>query len=112
MSSYALIRQARYQWTCSKCGQPIIANTRYKDHGYQKPNLHWIHIRTHLICPTEEYPIPVQLKDGTKEWLLGKVHNMQGESVFLTRDGDAPYKYHFRVRVYNEEMIAYDNQQD
>jgi hypothetical protein len=104
MSSYTLMRTARHQWTCAKCGQPILADTQYKDHGYQKPDNHWYHVRTHLMCPTEEYPIPVQLKNGTKEWLLGKVHNMQGEPVFLTRDWGSPHKYHFRVQVYDETM--------
>ena len=109
MSSYTLIRKARCQWICSKCGQPIMADTRYRDHGYQTADQHWAHIRSHIICPNEEYPIPVQLKDGTKEWLLGKVNNMQGESVFLTRDWNAPHKYHFRINVYTENMEAFEH---
>lgn len=110
MNIYSLIRTARQGWTCSKCGQPIRAGTRYRDNGEQGPNKHWYHTRSHLMCPTEEYPVPVLLKDGTKEWLLGAVWTMHGEKAFLTRDWDVPRKYHFRIHVYDEEMQAYDNQ--
>lgn len=108
---YSLIRTAQRDWVCAKCSARIPAGTKYRDTAYYEQGK-WEHIRKHRICPTEEYPLPIVLKDGTKEWLLGKVHNMQGEPVFLTRDWASPHKYHFRVHVYNEEMIAYDNQQD
>lgn len=100
---YILTRIARHDWKCANCDQVIKAGTRYRDSGTCRDD-HWIHVRTHLHCPDEEYPIPVVLKDGTKEWLLGSVYNMHGEKVFLTRDWECnDPKYHFRDRVYNEE---------
>lgn len=100
--SYDLIRTAQRNWTCAKCAAQILVGTKYRDVAHYAHNK-WNHTRRHLTCPTDEYPIPVLLEDGTKEWLLGSVHDMEGKEVFLTRDW-IDDKYYFRPCVFNEHM--------
>lgn len=101
---YELIRRAARPWTCDRCGETILKGERYVDRGWRNDFKEWIHIRKHISCcpKPEEYPIPVSLKDGTKEWFLGAVHDMEGRPVLLTRDWDKPGQYHFRFYVYDE----------
>jgi hypothetical protein len=101
---YELIRHAARPWICDRCGETIAKGERYIDRGWRNDFKEWIHIRKHICCcpSPEEYPIPVSLKDGTKEWLLGVVHQMDGTLALLTRDWEEGGKYHFRDYVYNE----------
>ena len=100
---YTLIRTAAQNWECACCGKIIKRETRYEDHGWYTKG-RWHHTRRHITCEEEtiEYPIPVSLQDGTKEWLLGVVHQMDGTLALLTRDWEEGGKYHFREYVYNE----------
>lgn len=101
---YELIRHAARPWVCADCGETIAKGERYIDRGWRNEFKEWIHIRKHIRCnpKPEEYPVPVSLKDGTKEWFLGAVHDMEGRHVLLTHDWDNPGKYHFRFYVYDE----------
>ena len=100
---YELIRRASRKWTCDRCGKTIAKGERYIDRGWRNAYKEWIHIRKHINCDvTAEYPIPVSLQDGTKEWLLGKVYTMKGEPALLTHDWSMKGKYHFRKYVYDE----------
>ena len=100
---YELIRRAARPWVCDRCGETIVKGERYIDRGWRNDYKEWIHIRKHINCDvTTEYPVPVSLKDGTKEWLLGRVHDMYGEPVLLTHDWAMKGQYHFRKYVYDE----------
>lgn len=100
---YELIRRAAHPWVCARCGETIARGKRYIDRGWRNEYKEWVHIRKHICCSPkpEEYPAPVSLKDGTKEWILGKVHDMEGRPALLTHDWDNSGKYHFRFYVYD-----------
>lgn len=102
---YTLIRRASRPWICADCGEIISKGERYVDRGWRNYYKEWFHVRRHIRChpEPEEYPIPVSLSNGTKEWLLGAVHDMGGCQVLLTHDWDMKGKYHFRKYVYNAD---------
>lgn len=101
--NYIMIRTAAHAWTCARCGRTISKGERYQDHGWYNSCRKWSHVRKHICCcAPDEYPVPVTLQDGTKEWYLGMVHNMEGNPVLLTRDWDKGGQYHFRDCVYDE----------
>lgn len=100
---YELIRRAARPWECARCGEIIQRGERYIDRGWRNDFKEWIHVRKHICCSKpEEYPIPVSLQNGTKEWFLGVVHDMEGRKVLLTHDWDKAGQYHFRYYVYDE----------
>lgn len=100
---YELVRRAATDWTCEHCGKTIPRGTRYLDQGWRNKWNEWIHVRKHLHCyPERELPMPVSLRDGTKEWLLGAVHDMEGRNVLLTHDWDMKGHHHYRRMVYDE----------
>lgn len=101
---YELIRRAACPWVCDRCGGTIAKGKRYIDRGWRNDFKEWIHVRKHICCNPrpDGYPTPISLKDGTKEWFLGAVHDMQGRPVLLTHDWNNPGQYHFRFYAYDE----------
>ena len=101
-------RTARNDYVCSKCGQPILKGTKYKD--VERIYGSWggmcsVHNRMHTTCSRPKLNLkhtgrePVTYA-GYKEWLIGKMLFL-GEIYLLTQDWDET-AYHKREVVYDE----------